>query len=372
MKAFHFGGDLIADVTRGGDSTTSGSNSLPSSATNRSSNSSRTLSSNETTELYRKKKEAIVSFLFRIGVDCGERIPHKTEVHLPFHRKKEIYPIFLNEFKVLYLIIEPPTPQYFRRMWRAHCPEYKIMRTQRFSICGQCDRLKTCLREAILQGRDTSTIKEQRKLHLDFVFRERMEYHIKKDRARLNGSEYLSIIVDGADQSAFGLPHFTTKNKSQRGHALKVKLIGIIDHQVEKQLTLMTMTEEHATGANHIVEVIHRILCARRSQGQLPPNFYIQLDNCSRENKNKYVLSLLEMLVSLGVFLSVEVGFLPVGHTHEDVDQAFSQTSARLPVNDAITLGDLHKELTQTNNGKVKVQDMRKLINWSGLCDEEK
>ena len=58
---------------------------------------------------------------------------------------------------------------------------------------------------------------------------------MEKKRARLHSSKYCSIIVDGADQSAFGLPHFTTKPKSNRGHALKVKLIGLLEHKVKKQ-----------------------------------------------------------------------------------------------------------------------------------------
>lgn len=42
--------------------------------------------------------------------------------------------------------------------------------------------------------------------------------------------EYCSTIVDSADQSALGLPHFTTKTKSERVHALKVRLIGVLEH----------------------------------------------------------------------------------------------------------------------------------------------
>ena len=53
-------------------------------------------------------------------------------------------------------------------------------------------------------------------------------------------------------------------------------------------------------------------------------------------------MAYLDLLVSLGVFEQVEAGFLPVGHTHENVDKAFSQTFGRLRVNGAITLEDLH------------------------------
>ena len=76
-----------------------------------------------------------------------------------------------------------------------------------------------------------------------------------------------------------------------------------------------------------------------------------------------------DMLVALGVFEQIEVGFLPVGHTHEDVDQAFSQTSGRLRVHDAVDLDDLHEELRQAFKGKVQVTELKTIANWSGLCD---
>ena len=246
------------------------------------------------------------------------------------------------------------------------------MKTQRFSTCEVCDEMGSGLSEEIVKGQSTEQLKCQRKRHLYFIFRELLEYQTKKDRAKLHSRDYCSIIVDGADQSAFGLPHFTTTPKSQRGHAMKVKLIGLLEHRIENRLTLLTMTEEHATGANHVIEVVHRFLNTKRDEGPLPTKFHVQLDNCSRENKNKYALSYFEMLVMLGVFESVEVSFLPVGHTHEDVDQCFSQTSTHLRVHNAVTLNELHRELRKTNKGSVvQVNHMQRIANWSGLCDQE-
>jgi hypothetical protein len=52
----------------------------------------------------------------------------------------------------------------------------------------------------------------------------------------------------------------------------------------------------------------------------LLPILCIQVDNCGRENKNKYLLGLCATLVGLGYFEEVRVGFLLVGHTHFDID----------------------------------------------------
>ena len=186
--------------------------------------------------------------------------------------------------------------------------------------------------------------------------KERIEYQKKRDRSKLHSKEYLSIIIDGADQSAFGLPHFTPNVKNQRGHAMKVQFVGLLDHPLPNDLLLPTMTQEHKTGANHVVEVLHRYLTRRLADGTLPPKLFVQLDNCSRENKNHYVMGYFEFLVATKVYRSVEVGFIPVGHTHEDIDQAFSQTSARLRVNNAITLADLKTELKCAYGGRVHIE----------------
>ncbi|KAL5479849.1 hypothetical protein EMCRGX_G023439 [Ephydatia muelleri] len=55
----------------------------------------------------------------------------------------------------------------------------------------------------------------------------------------------------------------------------------------------------------------------------LPRKLFLQLDNTARENKNRCALSFLSLLVHKGIFEEVELGFLNVGHTHEDVDAMF-------------------------------------------------
>ncbi len=179
------------------------------------------------------------------------------------------------------------------------------------------------------------------------------------------------MIVDGADQSAFGLPHFMIKKKDDRGHTLKVRLVGLLEHNQLNKLRLYTLTEEYPTGANHVIEAVHRFLSERVNQSTLPRTFYIQVDNCTKENKNRFLFSYIESLIHWNIFDQVEVSFLPVGHTHEDIDQTFSRTSDRLRCNNAITLRDLHHELKQVYNDQTSVVSMKNVANWSGLCEKE-
>ena len=49
-----------------------------------------------------------------------------------------------------------------------------------------------------------------------------------------------------------------------------------------------------------------------------------------RDNKNRYVFGYMQFLVECGLFETVEVNFLPVGHTHTDIDQLFSRISIHM------------------------------------------
>lgn len=82
---------------------------------------------------------------------------------------------------------------------------------------------------------------------------------------------------------------------------------------------------------------MHQFFSYRSTSGILD-TIYLQLDNCSRENKNRFLMAYVESLVAWGMVEEVLVGFLPVGHSHEDIDQAFSCTSRLLAVNDAISV----------------------------------
>lgn len=82
---------------------------------------------------------------------------------------------------------------------------------------------------------------------------------------------------------------------------------------------------------------------------------YVQLDNTCRDNKNKYTLMFMYLLVEFEIFkkvaryiyprktkfndfMQIKMGFLPVGHTHEDIDQLFSCVSRKLKHSNALTI----------------------------------
>ena len=55
----------------------------------------------------------------------------------------------------------------------------------------------------------------------------------------------------------------------------------------------------------------------------LPPILTLQLDNASRDNKNRWVFAFCSLLIYKGIFREIYINFLIVGHTHEDIDALF-------------------------------------------------
>ena len=80
-----------------------------------------------------------------------------------------------------------------------------------------------------------------------------------------------------------------------------------------------------------------------RSAVPLPKKLFLQLDNSAKNNKNRYVMAFCSLLTIKRIFKEVTVGFLIVGHTHEDIDGHFSYLSKLLKMKNTYVLADLMK-----------------------------
>ncbi|XP_070568131.1 uncharacterized protein [Ptychodera flava] len=90
---------------------------------------------------------------------------------------------------------------------------------------------------------------------------------------------------------------------------------------------------------------------------------HAQFDNCYRENKNKFVLCLGSLLVEYAIFEEVFFNFLPVGHTHEDVDQMFSKIAEKLFRSDVYTISDLMSTVVDSYSPNINATLVGSLFN---------
>ncbi len=75
----------------------------------------------------------------------------------------------------------------------------------------------------------------------------------------------------------------------------------------------------------------------------LPRNLLLQMDNCMKDNKNQHLLAFLSLLTMRDVFEEMNLEFLVVAHTHEDIDKCFGYLSKKLREQNNYVLADLMK-----------------------------
>ena len=76
----------------------------------------------------------------------------------------------------------------------------------------------------------------------------------------------------------------------------------------------------------------------------------VLLDNCVKDNKNKYISSYWSLSVAKGIFKEVFVSFLLVGHMNNDIDASLEWWSMKLQEEDFPTIPLLIKSYMNLKN----------------------
>ena len=228
--------------------------------------------------------------------------------------------------------VDPRVASYshFNNIWRSDSKLSKIICREHlpFAKCDFCIQHRA---KAERKRTDTAVEMDNMalRLHLKDIENEKMMYYSNRARARKWPDVYLSIIIDGADQSKHDMPHFKDMSHlTNEIHRIKMHLYGVLVHG--RGAYAFTMTDHEAQGHNSTIQVLHYVLLDLIKKGPLSRILKLQLDNTTKQNKGQYLFGYLNMLVEYGVFEAVEVSYLPVGHTHEDIDQFFSRISVWL------------------------------------------
>lgn len=80
--------------------------------------------------------------------------------------------------------------------------------------------------------------------HKEEVQQYMLDYYGRRDLASDKPYKYMSLIIDGADQSAYDLPNFCTSTKDDRGVSLAVRMVGIKEHSRRDAVPFHLLTEE--------------------------------------------------------------------------------------------------------------------------------
>jgi hypothetical protein len=194
-------------------------------------------------------------------------------------------------------------------------------------------------------------IRQERREHLHFQSTMRRRYYAHRDLARQEPETYLSTIADGMDQAKVKVPRTGRASKGLTTQ-FDISLEGVLTHGPMGRMDFYIVPHTFKGGSNVTIHCLNESL--KRTQKayaehgkKWPTTWFLQLDNTSKENKNQFVLAWLQTLVDTGVFETIYVSFLPVGHTHEDIDQRFSVVSRALRKENILSVQHLQAFLNQ-------------------------
>ena len=224
-----------------------------------------------------------------------------------------------------------------------HCEAFPIVRFTKHkavsSKCFACSRLQKLMQLALGSSRGGPALRarvlKQKALHRRFFVNERVIQNLRVCEAMNNYAQIGSIVMDGMDSAKTCIPSYADLQGELVGmykNFLKVKLTGVMIHGYN--LNVFATFPWVRCGANLCASTLMHTLVkwqeGLRLQGrELPRTLYLLVDGGS-ENVNKTLFALYAWLVTFDIFEEIYVTRLPVGHTHNDLDQRWSVVAQRL------------------------------------------
>ena len=143
----------------------------------------------------------------------------------------------------------------------------------------------------------------------------------------------LVIIIDSMDKAKVIMPRYGFGDKPKGLERLdrpKMTCTGVMAHGWFTGVYLSDESINH--GADYSIDLLIRAvskvwaMCQAQNR-PFPRHLVLQADNTTSQFKNKETLLLLALLVSRFKFLSSNIMFLRVGHTHEDIGRHLNSSN---------------------------------------------
>ncbi len=288
-------------------------------------------STREALDAFKKASESSGPFgpgTDKLVLTPSEELPVK---YLPPSMKKDHWWTYLTSQSLTARNGKHASYSTFLRVWSTCFKDVLRIRSWgKHSVCNTCTELKQKMHTAATHEA-RCRIAEQYASHLERTWRDRLVYwrlRAASQRGQVGYRDWLTIIIDGADQAKFRVMKAVAWPKTIEGeHRPQMKVVGALAHGHDMSFNFVE--ENVPKGSNLTIEVLAQCLERIISQSltATPPHLWVQCDNAGGENKNRHLLRFLGVLVDRGIFRSCALGFLQVGHTHEDIDGIFGMMS---------------------------------------------
>ena len=217
----------------------------------------------------------------------------------------------------------------FSRRWTSVWRFYlKFRKSSAHAQCNTCFKLQRVMFERGSTVTERLDAARHLREHIRVTYLDRQIYWNLRFASR-GYSDVLVIIIDSMDKTKFAWPRFSfSRRPHDLGDLIRPRITFTIAMAHGYCIDMYAAPEELNHGSDAFLEVLCRTIdhvrriCHQRHI-PFPRHLVIQSDNTVAQAKNQYVSFFLAVLVSRRLFLSVNLMFLVVGHTHEDIDQLF-------------------------------------------------
>lgn len=193
------------------------------------------------------------------------------------------------------------------------------------AMCSTCFRLQEELKRCGSGLAEKLEAARRLRAHIRDQYADRMIYWALRFASQRPDSEVLTIIIDSMDKTKFAIPRWKFSRKPKfLDNLVRPRMVctGAIAHGWCTSVYLSDEVVGH--GANAFCEVLlltlEKVFRMSRASGRtLPKHLVVLSDNTTSQAKNACAANLMALLVSRYKFLTTNLLFLRVGHTHEDI-----------------------------------------------------
>jgi len=126
--------------------------------------------------------------------------------------------------------VSPVSRPTFSRVWKTRFRKVIIPKENKFMKCGVCVALKLCLQGTMDQDK-RKNLAFKRRIHNEQQMAERRAYYANCLKAEQQPRRYLSLILDGMDQSKTNLPHANCLSKVSLHETIVLQKIKVLLHK---------------------------------------------------------------------------------------------------------------------------------------------
>lgn len=233
------------------------------------------------------------------------------------------------------------------RIISSHFSHVRFPKDTALGTCDECATFRADLLKTSLSQQRREALQAELYQHRANAAQERLQYAERQELAKPKNPDVLSCAFDGA--AAVSFPCTWPPSKQEARHNMQVPLYGLKWHNWSRPV-LAFSPPAFTHNVNFVITFFANELAKLFEAAKKNPNLYgkdfnprtlyIQCDNTTRENKNKYLFHFLALLVKNKYFDTIELNMLPVGHTHIDIDGIFGmlRTGRKVVENNCFTL----------------------------------